>query len=796
MDNNIVFLICLCGSALFAAAAVIWAVVRWKKRSEKKHMMTSLRILTLGVFISCIFICFPFHRLGDIDLSNPYSFIGSVFFSIHSTLQAFVLESNLDAWLIILKKLDNTYAILQTIYTFWLIFLFIVAPILTLTNILSLFNALLSELRIKINFRKSLYVFSEMNDQSIAIARSIAKRAKDGLLDRKPMFVFTDCYPKDAEPDQDLLQAGRNMRAVCIKTDITHLKLSKKRYPIEFFIIGADDSENMEHAIKLNDTYRDSSKCSVYVYSAKPNAGYILDSVDKGNLTITSRSFTKENAKDFLDNKESANKAYGVNDSYYYIRRVNVVDAFTVKALTENNLMHQLSQNATDNHEISILIVGLGLYGTALLKNALWLYQIKDCRLKIHVIESEEKEKLLDRIAKEMPGLTGYLVDDHSESSDDKAKEVPCLHYHADKAGDCQFDICVYPSIDCETSDLEKLLLQKSACKPSDDADNEAKRPYHFSDVQAVFVTLGEDNKNIEAAVDLRGLFDRIKHIKNRDLKNLSADESPLIYSIVYDNRTAKNLDCGSDDEAGQDDGNNKGILCYNGAPYHIRFIGRMSEHYHYDTIRDMKTQEFNAISLHVEWIQNESDLRKCFRTKAEDAPNENAKPKLDAFKKEIQGDFDSFYGGKELWNDVGFYYTNDEIDAYFADENDNKLSYDNERIRVEEVEKTVRSYDKFEYFRDSSVAKETYCKKIRDGAFSDYFRATFNDSDHIGEYPLTKICSCEKCIAYRESEHMRWNAYMIAKGYRYDRIRNDRSKTHPNMKPWQELPVSDRYKD
>ena len=237
-----------------------------------------------------------------------------------------------------------------------------------------------------------------------------------------------------------------------------------------------------------------------------------------------------------------------------------------------------------------------------------------------------------------------------------------------------------------------------------------------------------------------------------------------------------------------------KGIVCYNSAPYHIRFIGRMYEHYHYDTILDMKAQEFNAISFHVEWIQNECDLRKCFRT--ETVKDKNAEEKLKEFKDAIQGDFDSFYGGKELWNDASFYYEKKDIEDYLSGKDNKKLSYDKDLIRVKEVAETIRSYDRFEYFRDSSVAKEMYCSNIRDKAFKDYFSKTFKDSDHIKEYPLTKICSCSKCNAFRESEHMRWNAYMISKGYRYGKIRNDRAKTHPNMKSWYDLPVSDRYKD
>ena len=795
--TDILFLIHIILSVLVLCATVIFSVKRARSHSEIKHLFSALRILTFGTFISCIIIHLPFYYYGEYIYHDGYTFFRPFIMSIHSTLQAFVLGFN---YRDLMEDIPELNDVINAVYTCIVAILYIIAPILTLTNILSLFNAFLSELKIKRNFfrRKPLYVFSEMNGQSIAIAQSIAENYQDSKKNngnqkklRKPLLVFTDFYPSETEPDQDMLQSAQNLKAVCVKTDITHLKLNKKRYPIEFFIIGGDESENMEQAIKLNDEYKDSSKCSVYLYSAKPNAGYILDSIDKGKHTITSRKLTPKDAEDFLDNKESAKEAYSSDNSYYYIRRVNVVNSFTIKALTDSALMQKLSEQARSKKTISVMIVGLGLYGTAFLKNALWLYQFKGCTLKIHVIESEKKETLRDKIAKEMPGLSAHLCKD----------EASFLHYCSDTEGDCLFDVFIYHSIDCESSHLNDLILQQNKFEPAAFGDVSPKElPNRFIDVYAAFVTLGDDNKNIETAVILRGLFDRIKHIKNKDLINIPANELPLLYSVVYDNRTAQNLNCGNNGKNSKDDKNNTGIICYNDIPYHIHFIGRMSEHFHYDTIREMKKQEAKAICHHVEWIQNESALRECFRTDPKSVKDKKIEESLTKFQKEMQADFTAFYGGEEVWYDRKFYYTGKDILKKKGSEKfrrktgsiKKKLKLKTEWIKTKAVENNVNLYDQYEYYRDSSVAKETYCKLIRDDAFKEYFEENFNASNHIEEKPYEKICSCKKCIAFRESEHMRWNAY----GYRYDPIRNDRAKTHPNIQPWHSLPVSDKYKD
>ena len=793
MNPNIHYLIGLCLSAIIMIASIIWSAIRWIKRSKNNYILTGLRVLTIGTFIACLCFFTPYHY------HNTFQFAGitSPFLaSIHSTLQAFVLEFGFVEFI---DHLPALYEWLKICYTVWVIILCIVAPILTLTNILSLFNAFINELRIKITLHKNLYVFSELNERSLAIAKSINdeyettkkdKSAKEKMC--KPMFIFTDCYPQENEPDQDKLQESKLLNAVCLKLDITHLKLSKRSCPIEFFIIGNDDSENMEQVIKLNDEYKDSPRRSIYLYSSKDTAGYILNSIDKGDKTITSRDFSQESARGFLTSRKDANNAYRPKEDYYYIRRVNVVNSFTAKVLTDDHLMNVLSRQAINDKTISIMIVGLGLYGTAFLKNILWLYQLKDCTLTLNVIESEDKETLQKRLSKEMPGLSDHF---DSKGSDDSS-----LHYYSDQSGDCCFDIRIYHSIDCESSDLSNLILQKNhfAVSGTDNTEtrdiNDDAKPVtinKFNDIQAVFVSLGDDNKDIEAAVCLRGLFDSIKGVTNKTMKK-GKKVSPLIYSIVYDNRTAKNMNCGSEGQT--DSSNNSGILCYNNIPYHIHFIGRMSQHYRYDTIREMKRQEFSAIFYHVEWIRNESDLRDCFRTKAEDVSDKYAAKMLTDFQKEMQDYFNKESGGEESWNDASYYYTDKELAQLTA--KGNALAFEKDRFKADAIADTVRSYDKFEYYRDSSVAKATYCSKIRDSGFKGYFDKYFRNTHHISEAPLSKICSCDRCLAFRESEHMRWNAYMIANGYRYDKNRNDRAKTHPNMKSWYELSVSDRYKD
>ena len=93
-----------------------------------------------------------------------------------------------------------------------------------------------------------------------------------------------------------------------------------------------------------------------------------------------------------------------------------------------------------------------------------------------------------------------------------------------------------------------------------------------------------------------------------------------------------------------------------------------------------------------------------------------------------------------------------------------------------------------YEYYRNSSVAKAVY---------SDVYKVLCGkqDDDEMHD-EKSGICMCSICVKRRISEHMRWNAYMRTTGYKTGKIRSDRGQIHPDIVPWDKLPLFERYKD
>lgn len=184
-----------------------------------------------------------------------------------------------------------------------------------------------------------------------------------------------------------------------------------------------------------------------------------------------------------------------------------------------------------------------------------------------------------------------------------------------------------------------------------------------------------------------------------------------------------------------------------------------------------MKLRENKAIWRHFEWIKSEESLRACYRCDLSSVKDPQTREMLEAFRKEMKDHFDTRCGGRETWGDDYLYQDGEPVPAYVMD--------------------SILSYTNFEYYRNSSIAREIHQELLKQ-----YFPAYFDAFDPQHRHRDIPVCSCEKCRTQRITEHMRWNAYMSVNGYIYSDKRSDRAKTHNDLTLWQELDAPEKYKD
>ena len=83
------------------------------------------------------------------------------------------------------------------------------------------------------------------------------------------------------------MNAARDINAICLKRDVTHLNIIKKRGDVEIFLIGENESENVSQAVQLTTELNEKNKkhnVKIFVFSTKPSAAYTIDSVEYEKL--------------------------------------------------------------------------------------------------------------------------------------------------------------------------------------------------------------------------------------------------------------------------------------------------------------------------------------------------------------------------------------------------------------------------------------------------------------------------------------------------------------------------------
>lgn len=766
-----------------------------KIKGDKMFLASNLQLFTASIFLSIVVMFLPVFYY-NYELFGEYSFIRPILISIHTAIRTFILDGDFDTVANAVSTLSPEWQ--RVAFSAYAAVLYVLAPVLTLTNIVFLFKNIFLEFWIRIFYRnRPIYIMSELNVCSMAMAESIvndwiegqipvqkseegADKRTDKKSGQKPVIIFTDVFEQNEEDDYELLLRARKIRAHCLKKDISHLDLSKRKARTEIFLIGEcesgdNEAENIEHAIKLTRKYNNKNQFSIYVYAASSGSSRIIDSLEKGENTISRkfREHIENKPDDIIHGKDWRETDICLTDGFY-IRRINSVESLVRDTLNNVALYKSVLDFANkpeNNKTISIMIIGMGKYGKQFFKTALWFYQLYGYKLEINVFDADKYgfERIVRELDKECPELISVN---------------PSKFY-----GDANYDIKFFSGIDCFTSDFDK-------CFDNPESAERLKR------TSLAFVTLGDDDKNIEAAVMLRELFDRKKSMVNVDVDNEKANfnELPIIHAVVYDEQRASNLAVNDSDEnydADNDGTENNGtknkshLINHRKQPYHIKFIGNRISQYNYkEKIEKIHEIEKDAFAYHVDWMRKESQLRKCY------VNNPVFKAAVDANQTFI------YWGDSFIFKEKCERKNTECKDCDLRDSCElrtfNKKKKKDQYAKIRDVDTeydtdtligTASEYFGYEYYRRSSISKSIH-KKMIESVGEDVFGKDSKHNDKDAD-----ICTCRTCELKRITEHMRWNAYMRAEGF-VRGARNDRAKTHPNLCTWNELPYLDRFKD
>ena len=552
-DVSVFYTAALLIVAAFTVLAIVTMIrdyIGTGRHARNKDFFTPGRLMFTGILLASVAIFFPLfmakmnelHLQGEIGEAyvkvarcpeHDYCWIcrdikvthvlKALCMAFHQAIRLFAIdgEYSLAAEMFASPLIVTGYAeIFHQIYLPTIALLCVMAPVLTFTFVMTFFRTMWLTVRYRLAFFRSVHIFSDLNERTIALANSIVEKSKKdgkGLIHylKRPLIVFTDVLRKQEEEHFDLIHSAKQIHAFCYDKDLASIRFRlgpKKK--LRFYIISENEDENMRHLVDIRHNYNTEST-EVYMFSDKIQSELILGVKDNIKIKIyriyDKQALIYQNMERFgMRLFERSYRAYDFNEQ-------------TVKSLSEEPKTYSpASLPCRDTGKISVVLVGFGQYGLETLKALLWFCRMVGYRLHVTVFD---KEKNIENKARR---LIPYAFQKDPESQNDLLRENT----------DLDLTMEFHSEVDVYGHDFAQKLAE-------------------LKETTYVFVSLGKDDTNIEVSTAIRNVFEKMRldfieklnetyregfHLKNV-YDNLPAElMRPDIETIVYDSNISRIL--------------------------------------------------------------------------------------------------------------------------------------------------------------------------------------------------------------------------------------------------------------
>lgn len=439
-------------SATVFLVAILDAFVLSKLKYKRKRILTPNKMLILGTFVSATILLCPIYLEKFSDSIGWVEWGKSVLLSMQHAIRLFAFEGDFMEFFDT-DTITSLTPLVQMLYTGASAVLYVFAPLLTFSLILSFFKNISAYRRYVFSFWKHTHVFSELNEKSLALAKSIDDNnnkigkgeGRHYRVFRRSLIVFTDVMDKDDEETLELLEEAKEIGAILFTKDLESIKY-KNRYlsfrKVSFYLISNDEEEKIRHAEGIMRDYDISEKIELRVFS---------DDI-RSELLLAAK-----------------------NVDHMKVMRVNDIQSLIYHNLDVHGM--RLYENAREINSsekmISAVIIGMGKYGVEMMKALTWYCQVPGYRIKINAFDIDECAH--EKFTVLCPELM---------SDDFNGQNI---------SGEARYDIKIHSGMDTTSPAFFKELSQ-------------------IKDATYIFVCLGSDEVNLSTAVSIRALCERIHY--------------------------------------------------------------------------------------------------------------------------------------------------------------------------------------------------------------------------------------------------------------------------------------------
>ena len=380
------WIICLILSlAVLIICGLTAAAFAKKPQMKANRILTPFNVLFAGVIASVLIIMFPVYYA--VCRGEQLQLLKALLFTVHGTIQIFTVDSDIS---LIPDYINSSVGRVAAVYSGYVSLLYVAAPLFTVGFLVSFFKNASAYIRFFLKRKKEVYVFSELNEKSLALASDIKHNHPDAAV------VFTDVFENNEEKSYELVTEAEKIGGICFKKDIlaVRLKIHSASKPMYLFVIGEDESENIVQAVKLIRVHGDIPDSNLYIFTTNIESELLLS--HKAEIPMK-------------------------------VRRINEVRSLITRTLYEDgeDLFKNALPAADGRKKIHAVIAGLGGYGTEMLKALTWYCQMDGYTIEIDAFDRDElAEERFKALCPELmspvyngvsvPGETEYTIRIHS----------------------------------------------------------------------------------------------------------------------------------------------------------------------------------------------------------------------------------------------------------------------------------------------------------------------------------------------------------------------------------------------
>lgn len=391
---NIPFFIAL----TVAIAAAVLGAMRLFGKYKRGRVVHVIHICLVAAFLCAGLLCIaPYWEEHTAEKLDPVmAVIKTAVLSFTKAVRVFGADEMYD---IVLAHIGLAPEWLRIPYGVFALLIQFFAPIFTFGFVLSFFKNAAAYVRCFLNRRRDLYVFSELNERSLLLAEDLQRNHP------KARIVFTDVF-EDGEGMYELSESAKEMRAIRFKRDIAGIGFachSKKR-TITFFVMGENENENADHAIRLIDRHGSRENTNLYVFVTGVESELLLAAKMKTERAIQ-------------------------------VRRIDGTRSLITRVLYERGV--EIFEGARPleggEKQISAVVVGMGKRGIEMTKALTWYCQMDGYHLSIHAYDADPlAEERFSALCPELmspdyngvvlPGEAEYTIRVHGDHDVDSKK--------------------------------------------------------------------------------------------------------------------------------------------------------------------------------------------------------------------------------------------------------------------------------------------------------------------------------------------------------------------------------------